>query len=73
MNTLLFIGLLFFGFGLLIFSMKLMEYNRKKYGVEDSKISSESDYSKVISRNTFRLLAIVILIIMIVILYLQPQ
>ncbi len=73
MNTLLFIGLLLFGFGLLIFSMKLMEYNRKKYGVEDSKISSESDYSKVISRNTFRLLAIVILIIMIVILYLQPQ
>jgi hypothetical protein len=73
MNTLLFIGLLLFGFGLLIFSMKLMEYNRKKYGVEDSKISSESDYSKVISRNTFRLLAIVILIIMIVIIYLQPQ
>ena len=73
MNTLLFIGLLLFGFGLLIFSMKLMEYNRKKYGVEDSKISSESDYSKVISRNTFRLLAIVILIVMIVILYLQPQ
>ena len=73
MNTLLFIGLLLFGFGLLIFSMKLMEYNRKKYGVEDSKISSESDYSKVISRNTFRLLAIVLLIIMIVILYLQPQ
>ncbi len=73
MNTLLFIGLLLFGFGLLIFSMKLMEYNRKKYGVEDSKINSESDYSKVISRNTFRLLAIVILIIMIVILYLQPQ
>ena len=73
MNTLLFIGLLLFGFGLLIFSMKLMEYNRKKYGVEDSKISSESDYSKVISRNTFRLLAIVTLIIMIVILYLQPQ
>ncbi len=73
MNTLLFIGLLLFGFGLLIFSMKLMEYNRKKYGVEDSKISSESDYSKVISRNTFRLLAIVILIIMIVILYLKPQ
>ena len=73
MNTLLFIGLLLFGFGLLIFSMKLMEYNRKKYGVEDSKINSESDYSKVISRNTFRLLAIVILIIMIVIIYLQPQ
>ncbi len=73
MNTLLFIGLLLFGFGLLIFSMKLMEYNRKKYGVEDSKISSESDYSKVNSRNTFRLLAIVILIIMIVIIYLQPQ
>jgi len=73
MNTLLFIGLLLFGFGLLIFSMKLMEYNRKKYGGEDSKISSESDYSKVISRNTFRLLAIVILIIMIVIIYLQPQ
>jgi len=73
MNTLLFIGLLLFGFGLLIFSMKLMAYNRKKYGVEDSKISSESDYSKAISRNTFRLLAIVILIIMITVLYLQPQ
>ena len=73
MNTLLFIGLLLFGFGLLIFSMKLMAYNRKKYGVEDSRISSESDYSKAISRNTFRLLAIVILIIMIVVIYLQPQ
>ena len=73
MNTLLFTGLLLFGFGLLIFSVKLMAYNRKKYGVEDSRISSESDYSKVISRNTFRLLAIVILIIMIVIIYLQPQ
>ena len=73
MNTLLFIGLLLFGFGLLMFSMKLMAYNREKYEVEDAKISSDSDYSKVISRNTFRLLAIVILIIMIVILYLQPQ
>ena len=73
MNTLLFIGLLLFGFGLLLFSMKLMAYNHKKYGIEDSKTSSESDYSKVISRNTFRLLAIVILIIMIVILYLKPQ
>ena len=73
MNTLLFIGLILLGFGLLLFSMKLMAYNRKKYGFEDSEISSDSDYSKVISRNTFRLLAIVILIIMIVILYLQPQ
>ncbi|SVB10855.1 uncharacterized protein METZ01_LOCUS163709 [marine metagenome] len=73
MNTLLFIGLLLFGFGLLLFSIKLMAYNHKKYGIEDSIISSESDYSKVISRNTFRLLAIVILIIMIVILYLKPQ
>ena len=73
MNTLLFIGLLLFGFGLLMFSIKLMAYNREKYEVEDAKISSDSDYSKVISRNTFRLLAIVILIIMIVILYLQPQ
>ena len=73
MNTLLFIGLLLFGFGLLMFSMKLMVYNREKYEVEDAKISSDSDYSKVISRNTFRLLAIVILITMIVILYLQPQ
>ena len=73
MNTLLFIGLILFGFGLLLFSMKLMAYNRKKYEFEDSEISSDLDYSKVISRNTFRLLAIVILIIMIVILYLQPQ
>ena len=73
MNTLLFIGLILFGFGLLLFSMKLMAYNRKKYEFEDSEISSDSDYSKVILRNTFRLLAIVILIIMIVILYLQPQ
>ena len=73
MNTLLFIGLLLFGFGLLLFSIKLMAYNHKKYGIEDSNISSESNYSKVISRNTFRLLAIVILIIMIVILYLKPQ
>ena len=56
-----------------MFSMKLMAYNRKKYEFEESEISSDSDYSKVISRNTFRLLAIVILIIMIVILYLQPQ
>jgi|TARA_Y100000031_G_scaffold154910_1_gene204086 TRAP-type C4-dicarboxylate transport system permease large subunit len=73
MNTLLFIGMLLFGFGLLIFSMKLMAYNRRKYGFEDSEISSDSDFSKVISRNTFRLLAIVILIILIVILYLKPQ
>ena len=73
MNTLLFIGLLLFGFGLLMFSIKLMAYNREKYEVEDAKIGSGSDYSKVISRNTFRLLAIVILIIMIVIIYLQPQ
>ena len=73
MNTLLFIGLILFGFGLLLFSIKLMAYNRKKYEFEDSEISSDLDYSKVISRNTFRLLAIVILIIMIVILYLQPQ
>ena len=56
-----------------MFSIKLMAYNREKYEVEDAKIGSGSDYSKVISRNTFRLLAIVILIIMIVILYLQPQ
>jgi len=73
MNTLLFIGLLLFGFGLLLFSIKLMAYNHKKYGIEDSNISSESNYSKVISRNTFRLLAIVILIIMIVVLYIKPQ
>ena len=73
MNTLLFIGLLLFGFGLLLFSIKLMAYNYKKYRIEDSNISSESNYSKVISRNTFRLLAIVILIIMIVVLYIKPQ
>ena len=73
MNTLLFIGLLLFGFGLLMFSIKLMAYNREKYEIGDAKISSGSDYSKVISRNTFRLLAIVLLIIMIVIIYLQPQ
>jgi len=73
MNTLLFIGLLLFGFGLLLFSIKLMAYNQKKYGIEDPNISSESNYSKVISRNMFRLLAIVILIIMIVVLYIKPQ
>ena len=56
-----------------MFSIKLMAYNREKYEIRDAKISSGSDYSKVISRNTFRLLAIVILIIMIVIIYLQPQ
>ncbi len=71
MNTSLFIGLILFGFGLLVFSMKLMAYNRKKYNLDDS--DSELPLSKEISRSTFRLLAIVILIIMIVILYLQPQ
>ena len=57
----------------MIFSLKLMAYNRKKYGMDVSKESSDTDYGKIIFRNTFRLLVLVILLMTLIILIYQPQ
>ncbi len=70
MNTSIFIGLILLGFGLLVFSIKLMAYNRKKYNFSDSHVGSSSLYLKDFSKNTFRLFILIVLIIIIIILYL---
>ena len=51
MNTSIFIGLILLGFGLLVFSIKLMAYNRKKYNFSDSHVGSSSLYLKDFSKN----------------------
>jgi len=73
MDTSLFIGLVLLCFGLMIFSLKLMAYNRKKYGMEVPKESTDADFGKILSRNTFRMLVLIILQMTLIILIYQPQ
>ena len=55
-------------FGLLVFSLKLIAFNRKKYMYEDSQTTS-TDFSSAYSSLSIRILAVVVLVIAFVILY----
>ena len=50
-----------------------MAYNRKKYGMEVPKESTDADFGKILSRNTFRMLVLIILQMTLIILIYQPQ
>lgn len=67
MNTLALIGIFLFFAGLLIFSIKLIAYNRRKYSTTDESIPS---YQSVGGMNMYRILAIVLLLTSLVIIYL---
>ena len=55
-------------FGLLVFSLKLIAFNRKKYMYEDSQ-TTPTDFSSAYSSLFIRILVLVVLVIAFVILY----
>lgn len=55
-------------FGLLVFSLKLIAFNRKKYMYEDSQ-TTPTDFSSSYSSLSIRILAVIVLVIAFVILY----
>ena len=59
MNTLTMIGALLLVFGLLMLSIRLMAYNRKKYGAEEDPSSS---YQLPGGLNMYRVLAIILIL-----------
>ncbi|MCH7612112.1 MAG: hypothetical protein IIB95_02115 [Candidatus Marinimicrobia bacterium] len=67
MNSLTLIGALFFFGGLLIFSFKLISYNKRKYGDEGEK---ESSYLPSSGMNMVHILAIILILMAIFIIYL---
>lgn len=67
MNTLALIGIFLFFSGLLIFGIKLMAYNRRKYITTEE---TEPLYQSVGGMNMYRILAIVLLLTSLVIIYL---
>jgi uncharacterized membrane protein YidH (DUF202 family) len=67
MNSLTLIGALFLFGGLLVFSLKLISYNRKKYSDEDE---SDSTYHPTGGMNIYRVLSIVLILAALAIIYL---
>lgn len=67
MNSLTLIGALFLFGGLLVFSLKLISYNRKKYSDEDE---PDSTYHPIGGMNIYRVLSIVLILAALAIIYL---
>ena len=67
MNTLTLIGALFLFGGLLVFSLKLISYNRKKYSHEDE---PDSTYIPAGGMSIYRVLSIVLVLAAMAIIYL---
>ncbi len=67
MNSLTLIGVLFFFVGLLVFSFKLISYNRRKYSEEGE---PNSTYHPTSGMNIYRVLSIVLILMAFFIIYL---
>ena len=59
MNTLTMVGALLLVFGLLMLSIRLMAYNRKKYNVEED---TSSSYQLPGGLNMYRVLSIILIL-----------
>ena len=59
MNTLTMVGALLLVFGLLMLSIRLMAYNRKKYSAEEE---TSSSYQPSGGMNLYRVLAIILML-----------
>ena len=71
MESLTKIGAVLFIFGLLIFGIKLMAYNRKKYSIESDPAETPGNYLS--PRSVIRILSVIIFLVAILILVFAPR